>query len=128
MRYAVDPSQSVIDKYLIRPGDILFSHINSEPHLGKTGIADSNTTFFLHGMNLLLIRTNNKLLNPRFLEYLFQWYREKGIFIAICSRAVNQSSINQGKMKALDIPLPPKEEQDEVIAILEYLKKKNFIA
>ena len=124
VRYSVNPSRSVIDKYLIRRGDILFSHINSDLHLGKTGIADSETSHFLHGMNLLLIRTNQQILNPGFLEYLFQWYREKGIFIAICSRAVNQSSINQGKMNALDIPLPPKEEQDEITAILEYIEEK----
>ena len=127
VRYAVNPSRSVIDKYLIRPGDILFSHINSDLHLGKTGIADSEISHFLHGMNLLLIRTNQQVLNPGFLEHLFQWYREKGIFIAICSRAVNQSSINQGKMNALEIPLPPIEEQDEVTTILEYLEEKNRV-
>ncbi|NEX13368.1 MAG: hypothetical protein C1941_01470 [Prosthecochloris sp.] len=125
VRYAIDPSQSVIGKYLIRRGDILFSHINSDPHLGKTGIAEGETSNLLHGMNLLLIRANQKVLNPWFLNFLFQWYREKGVFISICSRAVNQSSINQGKMNALEIPVPEIEEQEEIAAALGVLEEKT---
>ena len=124
VRYATAPSQNVIDKYLVRRGDILFSHINSDPHLGKTGIVDSETSDLLHGMNLLLIRANQIVLNPWFLNLLFQWYREKGVFISICSRAVNQSSINQGKMNALEIPLPKIMEQEEIAATLGAIEEK----
>ena len=107
-----------IEKYLIRKGDILFSHINSDKHLGKTGLAMRNYNDLLHGMNLLLIRANPKILDPEFLNRVFQYYRDIGVFISICSRAVNQSSINQAKMKALEIPLPPLHEQRKIAHIL----------
>ena len=105
-------------------GDILFSHINSEPHLGKSAIYTGNPPTLIHGMNLLLIRAKKEQLDPFFLNNLFNWYRLRGIFIGIASRAVNQSSINQGKMKNLLIPLPPLEEQKQIAHILSVVDEK----
>ena len=122
-RFVSNIPQNILEKYLIRKGDILFSHINSEPHLGKTGIAHKNYKYLLHGMNLLLIRTNQKVMNSYFLNYVFNYYKEIGIFIKISGRAVNQSSINQGKMKALMIPVPPLEEQKKIAGILSQIQK-----
>lgn len=124
VRFALNPTRDTIEKYRIRRGDILLSHINSDPHLGKTGIANDDAPDLLHGMNLLLVRANNDILNPWFLNHLFQWYRDKGIFVAICSRSVNQSSINQAKMRALDIPLPCKAEQDSIAKMLKLAEDK----
>ena len=113
-----------IEKYSLKIGDILFSHINSEPHLGKSAIYTGNPPTLIHGMNLLLIRTKKERLDPFFLNNLFNWYRLRGIFIGIASRAVNQSSINQGKMKNLLIPLPSLEEQKQIAHILSVVDKK----
>ena len=113
-----------VKKYLLQKGDILFSHINSDRHLGKTGFADRDYDNLLHGMNLLLIRANPEVFDPEFLNRVFQYYRDIGVFMAICSRAVNQSSINQAKMKALELPLPPLPEQREIVHILSIIQQK----
>ena len=107
VRFASDVNEKDVEKYLIREGDILFSHINSDPHLGKTGFAERDYEDLLHGMNLLLIRANPEVFEPEFLNRIFQYYRQIGVFISICSRSVNQSSINQAKLKAVEVPLPP---------------------
>jgi type I restriction enzyme S subunit len=123
VRYASDVSEKDIEKYRIQKGDILFSHINSDPHLGKTGYADRNYKDLLHGMNLLLIRANPKVFEPEFLNRTFQYYREIGVFISICSRSVNQSSINQAKLKAVEVPLPPLPEQKKIAHILSTVQR-----
>ena len=123
VRFVSNISKDKVKKYLIQKGDILFSHINSELHLGKTGIAYKNYKNLLHGMNLLLFRANKKIIEPHFLNYTFNYYREKGIFIRICSRAVNQSSINQGKIKNLQIPLPPMQEQKKIVEVLSRIQR-----
>lgn len=125
VRYAVSPTDDTIEKYRLLKGDILFSHINSEPHLGKTGIAEEEYEDLLHGMNLLLIRARPAIVDPWFLNYLFQWYRQRGIFIMMCSRAVNQASINQGKLKALRVPLPKIDEQNEIATALRTVDVKS---
>ena len=123
VRFISGLKEKDIKKHLIHKGDILFSHINSDPHLGKTGIAKCNYSDLLHGMNLLLIRPNPKVFEPQFLDFVFQFYREKGVFIKICSRAVNQSSINQARMKSLEIPLPPLPEQKKIAHILSTVQQ-----
>ncbi len=113
------PSEDDIEKYGLKYGDILFSHINSDKHLGKTAIFTSEETL-IHGINLLLIRSN-KNYNSFFLNYLFKYFRQSGIFIGLAQRAVNQSSINQKKLKAIQIPLPPLPEQQRIVAKLDTL-------
>lgn len=123
VRFTSGLKEKDVEKYLLRKGDILFSHINSDRHLGKTGFAERDYDDLLHGMNLLLIRANPDVFDPDFLNRVFQYYRDKGVFIAICSRAVNQSSINQAKMKALELPLPPLPEQKKIAHILSTVQR-----
>ena len=123
VRYASDVPEKDVEKYRIQKGDILFSHINSDPHLGKTGYADRDYEDFLHGMNLLLIRANPEVFEPAFLNHIFQYYRDIGVFISICSRSVNQSSINQAKLKAVEVPLPPLPEQKKIARILSTVQR-----
>jgi type I restriction enzyme S subunit len=122
VQYIDNVPPAILDKYLLKKGDILFSHINSDIHLGKTGIALKDYDDLLHGMNLLLFRANEEVIESDFLNYIFNFFRQKGIFISICSRAVNQSSINQAKLKSLDIPLPPKIERRNISHILSTFK------
>jgi restriction endonuclease S subunit len=121
--YLKNIDQNLLEEYKLKKGDILFSHINSEIHLGKTAIYLEDK-FILHGMNLLLIRPNSKFIDSKFLNYLFNWYKDNGIFISIASRAVNQASINQNTLKNLKIPLPSLSEQQEIAEILQTIDQK----
>lgn len=114
------PSMDQIEKYLLTKGDILFSHINSDKHLGKTAIYLSSKPL-IHGVNLLLLRSNNDLFNNRTLNYLIKYMRLTGSFMDIAQRAVNQSSINQKKLSNLIIPLPPLAEQERIAEKLDAL-------
>lgn len=119
--YLEDVSIDIIEKYKLQPQDILFSHINSDLHLGKSAIYTLENFTLLHGMNLLLIRPFNSHLSSKFLNYLFNYYRFSGFFISIAQHAVNQSSINQKKLKNIEIPLPPLPEQHRIVQKIEEL-------
>jgi len=116
-------SEEEVAKFRLRRNDILFSHINSEPQLGRTAIYLGKPDVLIHGMNLLLLRSG-KSMHPIFLDFVCQYLRKLGVFIGIASRAVGQSSINQGKLKALQIPIPSCEEQVEVAAQLSAVEAK----
>ncbi|MCK4581957.1 restriction endonuclease subunit S [Candidatus Bathyarchaeota archaeon] len=120
VRHIANPSPEFISKYKLEKGDILFSHINSDLHLGKTAIFNLDLTV-LHGMNLLLIRSNSDVIYPDYLNYLFKFFRYSGNFISIAQHAVNQSSINQRKMKQFKIPLAPYNEQVRIVDRVEEL-------
>lgn len=108
-----------LKKYSLLKGDILFSHINSDKHLGKTAIFEGEKTL-IHGVNLLLIRANSKF-NKKLLNYLFKHYRFQGKFIEVAQRAVNQSSINQKKLKSFVVPFIDSSEQQRIVAKLDAL-------
>ncbi len=115
-----------IEKYRLYYGDILVSHINSEPQLGRAVIYEGKPEFLLHGMNLLRMRVETKILDPFFLTLIFKFYRNRGVFIALASRAVGQASINQSRMKSLIIPVPPLPEQHAIAHVLQTIQEAKF--
>jgi type I restriction enzyme S subunit len=121
--FVSDIPDDVIAKYLLVPGDILFSHINSEPQIGRAVVYEGRPKKLLHGMNLLRLRANEGMVNPSFLAYTLKYYREQGVFVGLATRAVGQSSINQGRLKTLEVPLPPLEEQRAIISVLGSLQR-----
>jgi len=118
VRYLKKPSKNIIDNYRLEQGDILFSNINSDTHLGKTAIFYDNK-LLIHGMNLLMIRSDKRIIIAKFLNYYFKHYRNLGRFISIAQHAVNQSSINQTKLKNIEFYLPPLNEQKRIVSKIE---------
>ena len=72
-----EPDKDLIRQFRLNLGDILFSHINSDSHLGKTALFNLENITLLHGMNLLLLRPDENIIDPKFLNYLCQHYRFK---------------------------------------------------
>ena len=118
--FADELPPDVVEKHLIQNGDILFSHINSEPHLGKTAICTFDDPTLIHGVNLLLLRTKPQI-DPQFLNTAFKELRVSGYFVSIAQRAINQSSINQKNLGKTLIPIPPLAEQKRIVAKVDEL-------
>jgi type I restriction enzyme S subunit len=121
--YTTEATPKILNDYLIKKGDILFSHINSDAHIGKSAIAKKDYDDLIHGMNLLLIRPNKQNTIPEYINYVFIYFRAIGFFKKICKRAVNQSSINQANLKTIEMPLPSIPEQCKISAVLSTVQK-----
>ena len=76
--YVKEFTPDFIEKYRLRRGDILFSNINSDLHLGKTAIFNEENKILIHGMNLLIIRVNPQIIVSAFFHYLCNYYRFSG--------------------------------------------------
>jgi type I restriction enzyme S subunit len=105
-----------LDRYKIIPGDILFSHINSLDHIGKVAIFNGEQPLY-HGMNLLLLRTNRDA-NSRFLYFWFTSLPTRRQTRNLAKQAVSQASINTKELKALEVRLPPLQEQTAIASVL----------
>ncbi len=104
-------------KYALRPGDILFSHINSPEHIGKTAIFRSERTL-VQGINLLLLRPDTERCYPEYLNYYLKSFEVRARFRARCKKAVNQASLTQHDVTSLEVPDIPLIEQTRIAAIL----------
>jgi type I restriction enzyme, S subunit len=111
-----------IEGYLLKKGDILFSHINSLKHIGKTAYYNSERKLY-HGMNLLLLRTNNNNLS-KYIFFLLNSETSRNFFRRVCKPAVNQASINQKEIGSYFVPLPPLPEQKQIATILSTVDDK----
>lgn len=99
-------------------GDILLSHINSYEHLAKTALFDS-TEEVVHGCNLIRLRPNKQVINPKYASYIFKSYNFIQLAKKFAQRAVNQASIRVSDLKTIEIPLPPLEIQEKIVTELE---------
>lgn len=109
-----------ITKHRLCKGDILFSHINSPAHLGKTALFEADKELY-HGINLLRLVVDRKLLVPRLFNYHCRLLRNLGVFSQNAQHAVNQSSLNQKKLFQFSAPLPPLAEQKVIADKLDTL-------
>jgi len=115
----VEIDETQMGKYKMESGDILFSHINSAKHIGKTAIYDGKPEKLVHGMNLLLLRPRKKIIRAEFLHYFLRSPPVRALWRARARRAVNQVSLNQKNIVELDVPVPSLETQHRVMSILE---------
>lgn len=108
-----------MESYKIIKGDILFSHINSIEHVGKTAFADSDMDFY-HAMNLMLLRADRGKILPTYLFEALNSERCRDHFREHSKKAVNQVSLNKENIGSLTVPLPPLPEQHRIADIFTY--------
>ena len=114
----VDFDNSELERWRIQQGDILLSHINSVEHIGKSAIYSGFPETLVHGMNLLLLRPNSKKVLPEYFHFGLRSKHVRTHIRARCKRAINQASINQKELGAIELPVPPLAEQHSIIDIL----------
>lgn len=107
------------EKYLMKEGDILMTHINSPKHLGKCAVYIGDPKTLIHGMNLLCMRANQQITIPTYIKYFFNSKFFKIQLPKISNQSVNQASFSAGNLKKLKIPLPPLDKQKKIAAILD---------
>ena len=114
-----DLRESDCADWLLQDGDILISHINSTKHLGKCAIYEGDPPALIHGMNLLALRVDPDVADPRYVYWMLSSTGFRRKLPRITKDSVNQSSFNISSFKKLQIPLPPLDEQKRIAEILD---------
>ena len=113
-----DLSDTAKLKYKIQKGDILFSHINSPIHVGKTALFNSDEEIY-HGVNLLLMRPKS-FLDKTYFEHYLKYLFQNGYWKGQCKQSVNQASVNQRDINKVEITYPKSlPEQQRIVSILD---------
>ena len=111
-----------IEHYVMQFGDILFSHINSLKHIGKTAYYSAEQPLY-HGMNLLLFRCNDNV-DSKFFFFLINNARFIRKCQVLAKQAVNQASISTSDLRQIRVNIPNKNEQLKIQRFLSLIEKR----
>lgn len=92
---------------ILESDDLLMSHINSKTYIGRTvKYTRLNDETIIHGMNLLRLKGNSRILST-----VFAYYTSTSKFTTDIARirkdAVNQSSFAISDLKKVELYIPP---------------------
>lgn len=110
-------------KFKVERGDILFNRTNSLDLVGRTAIFDIGGDF-VFASYLIRLQTDEKHLNPFFLNCYFNTDEIQVRLKSIATRAVSQSNISASRLKGFPIPKPSLDEQEEMVTASLALDRK----
>jgi len=116
-------NDKIDEKDFLTEGDILLSHINSIEHLGKNALFTGINEKVVHGINLLRLKPDQKLVLPKFISYILHSKEFISKVLPFAQRAVNQASINITNLKNITVPVPPLEIQKQIVEELDGYQK-----
>lgn len=102
------------ERYALREDDLVLNRVNSLSHLGKCFVVGPEHADSIYESNMMRFRVTATLA-PRYLELYLRSEVGRRRLTANCKHAVNQASINQGDVLATPVPVPPLQEQAEIL-------------
>ncbi len=110
------------DTKLLRPGDILISTANSLNLLGRTTHVRQVDRPMSFGAFMSLIRPNNKILDG-YLIHCLRTAHAADFYVRNANTTTNISNLNLSTLAEFQIPLPPLDVQQAIVAEIEGYQK-----
>jgi len=102
----------------VQPGDILISTANSYELVGKVALVSGTPRQATLGAFISLIRPRPGI-EPKFLYHQLAWGRTQSRIRETASTTTNISNVSSKKLAALELDVPPLDEQRRIVAELE---------
>jgi type I restriction enzyme S subunit len=109
----IDLDDKEFEKYRVKEGDILFNRTNSLELVGKTGIYELKGDH-VFASYLVRLQTNEKA-DPYYLNYYMNSAEAQNRMRDFATKGVSQANINANSIQQVKMPLPPVEEQKEIV-------------
>ena len=110
-------------KYRLHAGDVLMTEGGDRDKLGRGCVWHGEIEPCLHQNHVFAVQTNETILLPEFLEYLTASDVGRSYFDVTAIKTTNLACTSSSKVLAFTIPLPPIEEQIEIVS---YIKKRSL--
>jgi len=110
-------------KYRLKKGDILFTEGGDRDKLGRGTVWDGSIENCIHQNHIFRARLYCSKILPEFISLATKSEHSRRYFFDNASQTVNLASINKTTLGNLPIPIPPPEEQHEIVRRVEALFK-----
>ncbi|MGE5610365.1 MAG: restriction endonuclease subunit S [Bacillota bacterium] len=104
--------------YGLSEGDMLINRVNSMTHLGKCLVIEERHVPSIFESNMMRVRLADAVV-VNFIAHYLRSNEGKAQLTSNAKWAVNQASINQKDVLCTPVPLPPTQEQEEIVAEID---------
>lgn len=108
------PRAGLKDSDYCKKNEVIFNNTNSPEWVGKTTVFDEDV--LCAASNHMTRITVKDGVNPYYVAYFFNLLLSIGYWKLLCTNFNNQAGVNTDTLKAVQIPLPDKPEQDQIVA------------
>jgi type I restriction enzyme S subunit len=121
--------ESEIDRYDLRPGDVLMTEGGDFDKLGRGAVWDGRIDPCLHQNHIFRVRCDTQMIVPEFLSLYSGSPIGRRWFASTSKQTTNLASISRTQLESFPIPYPPIADQcsiiDRVVAIQEGMEKAS---
>jgi type I restriction enzyme S subunit len=128
-----------LNKYLVKEGDLLITEGGDWDKVGRTAIWRGGVEKCLHQNHVFKARVPSLSLLNEWVELVFNSGVGRDYFAGASKQTTNLASINMTQLRSFPMPIPPLDEQREILAKLdaltdqagvwrEQLKRKQHLA
>lgn len=117
LKYVELPSED-LERYSVRPGDLLFNRTNSQELVGKMGVWIRDEPYAFAGY-LVRLRLKRNLAEPSFIAAWFNTPDMKTLLRTRAKPSINMSNINATEVLRFPVLLPPLDEQRRIAKVLD---------
>ena len=108
---------SEVERYRLHPGDVLMNEGGDNDKLGRGTVWEGEIADCLHQNHVFAIRPNDHLL-PHWLSMFTGSKAARSYFYLYSKQSTNLASVSSSNVMSCPIPLPPREEQRQVLDFL----------
>ena len=108
--------------FALLPGDVLFNNTNSKELVGKTCYIDKQINGG-YSNHITRIRVDGERCISGFLAHVLHAAWRKGVFLERANKWIGQAGINTKSLSEFQIPLPPLDVQQEIVAEIDGYQK-----
>lgn len=108
------PKELGKEKYLLKKGDVLICHTNSQKLVGKTAVFNLERKYAFSN-HLTRIRFFDNTIVPEWVWHYVGTLWRQGYFETKCKQWVNQATIERDTLLQIPMPIPPYAEQSYAV-------------
>jgi len=119
------PTDLAKKRHLLKLGDVLFCHTNSQKLVGKIALFDVKDGPYAYSNHLTRLRVSRDGSPPQWLWYYLAALWRDRYFETRCKQWVNQATVERETLLSTPIPVPPLTEQRRIVEKIEALFEQN---
>lgn len=116
-----------LGRFSLRTGDVVLTEGGDLDKLGRGFIWNGEIAECVHQNHVFAVRPDPSKLSSDFIAYQTQSPYGKAYFLSVAHKTTNLACINTSKLKAFPVLLPTKEEQKEIVGILQSLDRRRDV-